>query len=303
MAQRKSAKRFLNAQTMMGLVNSIYVLIMSGWCVLVGALPLTLVLLLIHDLQYWPTFVVAAALSAPGIAALFAVFRDHPALFARNAAVRASIIDDNADDPAFPPDWIAEAYVPVDTMVMVIRPYFRAYAKVFARSLLMGLTFGAAIFLLLYDVQIMLQLGRVGAALVPVLLVMVVLLVQSLLLSLVLVVEYPKARYLSLIKGSVLLCVRRFWVTILTAVLLFAYWWGVAENPLMVVVLFTGLIVYIVWASVRWQAQVMMKQMAIDSGDRRIMAMYGIDPDNASDSAGRAARRGSLFSGTTDFQQ
>lgn len=293
-----SAKRFLSGQTFMGLANSIYVMLMSGWCLLVGALPLTLVLLLIHDLRYWPTYVAAMALSAPGFAALFAVFRDHPSLFARNAAVRAKVLEDASDDSDFPPAWIARPYVPVDTSVAVIRPYFRAYARVFARSLAAGVTFGVLAFLFLYDVQIMLKLQPYGVCVVPLLLVLTAMAVQSMLVALVLVVEYPKARYRSVVKNGVLLCVRRIWVTILTAALALAYWWGVVQAPLMVVMLGTGLIAYLLWASTQWQARGMFEAMAAESGDGRIMRMYGVE--------GRVAKTrafSGFFSGTRDYRQ
>ena len=275
-------------------VNTVLVLLESSLCAIVGMLPLVLVAFLINDFNYWPTYVVAAALSMPGLAALFAMFRDQPMLFSANASTRARVWFEHMGDRNFPPDWIAEPYVRPDTSVAFIKPYFRAYRRVFLRALAVGAAFWALVFCLIYDMFIMVQLSW-GAALVPVLVVVAAMALQSMMVALVLVVEYPKAKYLSVLKNGVILAVRRVPVLLLTVVALAGYVWGLFTWSIAVLVFATGIAAYLVWASANWQASLMFEQLARESGDKRIIDMYQA-------SGSKPSAFGSFFKGTSDYQ-
>jgi len=51
------------------------------------------VLIFLRDLQYFPTYLLSAVLSAPGLAALFAIYRDHPGLSSASARARRQAVD------------------------------------------------------------------------------------------------------------------------------------------------------------------------------------------------------------------
>ena len=274
-------------------VNTLIVVIEASLCMIVGALPLMVVAFVVNDLAYWPIYIAAAALSTPALAALFAMFRDQPTLLSANAATRARVWLDNESDADFPPDWIASPYVRSDSSVLFVKPYCKAYARLFARSLGVGAFFWLLVFCFAYDVLIALQLSW-GAALIPMLAICMLLSFQSMAVALVLAAEYPKAKYLQLLKNGFLLSVRRIPVLLLTLVALAGYAWALFTWTIPVLVFATGIAVYLVWACANWQASLMFEVMAKESQDRRIIDMY-----QAARPSGKSL--GSWFRGTKDY--
>lgn len=294
MASSFSKQSFNKAFTTVA--NSIYLMLMAGWLTLLCTLPLTICFALRVPITYYPTYAGALALSAPGFAALFAIFRDQPTFGSRDAQLRVKLAEDHAKDPDFPPDWIAAPYVPSDRPAAIFKPFFRAYGKLFLRALLVGLTCGFAIFAFGYDIQLSQQFQG-GAVLMPVLLVAMALFLQAYFVGLVIIVEYPKAKWWSVMKSAVLLSVRR-WVALLIAlVVMVGFFWGVMWNPILVLMLGTGLIFYIEYSAARWQAQILFAQMAVESGDKRIRDMYSVGAD------AKRPRRSSFWRGGADVMQ
>lgn len=286
---KNGAGRFLGG--VFGTVGiAVYVMVIAGWCALIGMMPLILVQFVVPNWHFYPVLLVALALSTPGIAALFAVFRDQPVLFSRVAEIRTQAMDDGY----VPPDWIAPSYVSSDAGSAFIRPYVRAYRRVWKRSLIQGTISSLLIFSVIYDAQIFSQ-TRWGSVIVPAMLVIAAMLIQALLVALVLVVEYPKAKWTSVFKNGFLLSIRRFYMVVVSALALGGYIWGLSAKPILVVLLATGLVGYIVWASARWQADKLFILMAEESGDERIVDMYT--------SAGKDTGRTSLFGSTADYRQ
>ncbi|OZG58729.1 hypothetical protein BTIS_0450 [Bifidobacterium tissieri] len=288
--QKQSSSNF--AGTFLTVANSIFVILALGWCSLVGMLPLLLVSGFVHDLSYYALYLVALALSTPGIAALFAVFRDQPTLFSGNSALRAKVWQDHAGEKDFPPDWIARPYVDPNHNAAVIRPYFRAYARVFVRSLIMGFTFALLAFCFLYNMQIFAQMPF-GVYVTPMLAVCLVFLAQAWLISLVLVAEYPKAKWLVTVKNAVMLSVRRFYMIIVSGIVLAAFGFAlVTWSPILFLLLGTGVVGYMLWASARWQADKLFVLMANESKDKRIIDMYSAQ-----------SRGNNFFNAQSDWQQ
>lgn len=290
MAQSSTGGMF-NA-TYTKVVNTVLVLIESSLCLIVGMLPLVLALFLLPGGGYWPLFLLAAWLSTPGLAALFAIFRDQPVLFSSNATVRAKVWTDHESEPDFPPDWISAPYVPTDATVAFIKPYFRAWKRLALRTLAVGAFFWLLEFCLVYDILMAARFSW-GAALVPVLVIVAAMCLEALMVALILAAEYPKARYWALIKNGFLLSVRRIPTTLLTVVALAGYVWALWTWTLQVLVFATGIAAYLVYAAANWQANLMFVQMAKESGDPRIMDMYrGKDKEE----------KHSWFSSTRDYQ-
>lgn len=275
------------------IANTLMVIIEASLCLIVGALPLVVVAFAVNDFDYWALYIVAAALSMPGIAALFAIFRDQPTLLSMNASVRTQVWLDNESDPDFPPEWIAAPYVYPDASVMFIKSYFKAYARLFKRSLGIGVFYWFLVFCFGYDILIVLQLSW-GGFIVPMLVICILVALQSMMVSLVLAVEYPKAKYVQLLKNGFLLSVRRLPVLLLTLVALGGYAWALFTWTIPVLVFASGIAAYVVWACANWQASVLFSSMAMESGDKRIIDMYHATHNSA-------ASKSSWFRGTKDY--
>lgn len=326
-ASPDATNKWFQADAFMHIVNSVTVMILAGLCCLVTALPLVIVMFAVNDLAYWPLYFAAAALSSPSVAALYAMFRDHPALLARGSRVRVKRMleaarggaDDaagGADDAAgvavgsagasatgagaaaaFPPDWIAGLYVRQDVSVAMFRPYFRAYARLFPRALAIGATFSLIGFAFVYNILLFSQFPW-GICVSAPLAVCLALMFAAFSIAMVLVVEYPKARYLSVLKNSAILCIRRPYILLVTVVATVAYGYGLFHWALLMMVFGTGVLWYLIWGASRWQAQRLFAQMAAESGDQRIVEMYEVVP-----AAAGSTGVGSFLSGTTDWRQ
>lgn len=313
-ASPDATNKWFQADAFMHIVNSVVVMILAGVCCLVAALPLVIVMLVVNDLNYWPLYFAAAALSSPSVAALYAMFRDHPALLARGSRVRVKRMMDAETEHAaagtsgstgdtaatFPPDWIAGLYVRQDVAVAMFRPYFRAYARLFPRALAVGATFALIGFAFVYNIALFAQFPW-GAAVTPALAVCLVFLFAAFSIAMVLVVEYPKARYLSVMKNAAILCIRRAYILLITAVALVAYGYGLFHWALLMMVFGTGVLWYLIWGASRWQAQRLFMQMASESHDSRVVEMYEIAPAAGSSTGGSGI--GGFLSGLTDWRQ
>lgn len=260
-------------RALLGVTNSVAVVLGSGFCTLIGMLPLVLVLVFMQSPEYYPACILSCVLSAPGLAALFAVFRDHPGLASSSTAIRFHVLETMEEEGRKLPDWIARPYVDQSVTSGFFTYYFKAYARLAVRSWMAWLPLGIIAFALVYDLQIAAAVSW-GGLLWPLIVVCLVLLVQTAFVSLVLVVEYPKAGIRRLLVNALLLSVRRFYMLLVSILALAGYVWGLLRSPILVALLGTGLIWYLIWAAARWQAQPFFLQMAKESRDPVIESMY-----------------------------
>ena len=280
-------------RALLGITNSIAVVLGAGCCSLLGMLPLVAVLIFLRDPQYFPTYLLAAVLSAPGLASLFAVYRDHPGLSSTTAQARRQVVASMMERGHPLPDWIAKPYVDSGTVYGFFRAYWRAYKILALRSWAAWLPLGLIAFALIYDLQIASQLSWGQILFLPIV-VCLLLLLQAGLVALVLLVEYPRARIRKVLVNGLLLSVRRWYMLVLSLAVLAGYAWGLMRSPILVALLATGLIWYLVWAAVRWQADPFFRQMARESGDPGVQAMYGLP---------EAGGKGSSFTALKDYRQ
>ena len=292
--RRRMRKPHFSANAFLAVANVVYMLLAMLVLTLAGCFPLLLAFVFVPDFGFYPLFLAAAALCAPGIAASFAIFRDHPVFQTSSRSDALSALADAASDvdskaggdansdagnnavsaaDSGLPDWIASAYVRSDVSVAVFRPYVRAYVRLFWRALIVGVTFGVIEFVALYDAQLLMQVGW-GQLLVPMLLVVAVVSAEAELLALNLVVEFPKARWGALLRNGYLFSVRRVLMLVVNLACLGVYTWGLTRSPILVATLATGVLIFVVWAGVRWQSQPLALAMARESGDRRLVALY-----------------------------
>ncbi|WEV72618.1 hypothetical protein [Bifidobacterium sp. ESL0790] len=298
MAASGDGKRHSIGQAFGVVGNNVYVLLMAGWCIFIGISPLIVMWLVVHDISYYPSLTLALALSSPGIAAAFALFRDQPTLFGRAGKRKVQMVDHGYKLP----DWIAGPYVGSDQTAACIRPYFRAYVRLFPRAILQGAIYGFFIFSFSYSMQIMMQIN-LGAMMVPILSVCILFLIQALLVSLILIVEYPYAKWYAVVKNGVLLSVRRLYMIVVDAVAVIGYFWGMASYPILTGLMFTGIIWYIIWASARWQADVLFEALARQSGDEKLVELYTGDSEKHRGGRGGGSGMSGLFSAMSDYQQ
>lgn len=282
-------------RALLGVTNSIAVVLGSGFCTLIGMLPLILVLVFAQSPDYYPAYLLAGVLSAPGLAALFAIFRDQPGLASSSTTIRIHILETMEAEGEQLPDWIAPPYVEQSATSGFLTYYFKAYVRLAIRSWMVWLPLGIIAFALIYDLQIA-ALVSWGGLLWPPIVVCLVLLVQTAFISLVLVVEYPKAKIRRILVNSLLLSVRRFYMLLIAFLALAGYIWGLFKSPILVGLLGTGLIWYLIWAAARWQAQPFFLQMAKESHDPRIESMYR-------QGSGVPWSSGSAFSSLSDYRQ
>ncbi|MBW3093311.1 hypothetical protein KIH79_10350 [Bifidobacterium sp. 82T10] len=357
-ASPDATNKWFQADAFMRIVNSVTVILLAGICSLIASLPLVIVALVVNDLNYWPLYLAAAAVSSPAVAALYAMFRDHPALSSHASRVRIKLMTESGDGAAatasasgfpttsaasaasvgsavagsrnggdraaftqrddrsssgrsssapsgqrgrrgnaaaFPPDWIAMPYVRQDVAVAFFKPYFAAYRALCRRAWAQGCTFAIVAFALGYDILLLAQMPW-GVYVVPALAVVLLFVFAAFSISMVLIVEYPKAKYLSVLKNSALLSVRRLYILLITAVALVAYGYALFRWFVPVAVLGTGVLWYLVWGASRWQAQLMFSALARESHDDRIIAMYQVAPATGSGISG-------FLKGTTEWRQ
>lgn len=190
---------------------------------------------------------IAIALSGPGIAAAFAAFRDAPG-FAFGEAKRERLAGGGERDR---PAYLAAPYWRPAEGGRLLRPYARAYAVLLRRSLGYSLGFGAAVAIGLVDLQLLRAFSWGAMAAIPVA-VALALAVIVYLASLVLVVEYPKAKVRTTLWNAAFLGMKRWFASALVLVAVAVGASGVAMQPVLVLMLAISLVAYLVWGTTRW---------------------------------------------------
>lgn len=272
-SSRGSAMMSNAASAFLQVSYAVFVLLALGWCLALGSLPLIVVVLVVHDVSYFPIYLIAGVFSIPALAACFAVCRDQPTLFSPAAAHRAQLVHYEQQHDDFPPAWIAPPYVHDTHEVAVFRPFFKAYRKLFLKSLILGATGGILLYIILLDMNFLAQ-WQYGALVTPALGIIGVLIAAAVCIALVLIVEYPQAKLPIVMRNALWLSVRRIVMIPVSIVAVGTYIWAFFSSPILTLLLATGIICYLVWASARWQAQLLMVQMARESKDPRIIALY-----------------------------
>jgi len=182
----------------------------------------------------------AWVLSAPGLAAAFAAYRDSPLLrCSEPAQVREARVRRRSGNDA-----VAGSYWPDRDEWRIVLPYLGAYVRLVARSLQVSLIFGAILTVLLVGAILTLGAGPGPPALPAVLLAVAAITVVAHLVALVLVVELPRAQRGAIVRNAYLLTARRpvRAVLALGSVAVFAVAFQVA--PLIALTIGTGLVFF-----------------------------------------------------------
>lgn len=238
------------------IVDAVYVMLALSVCVLMGCASLLVVCFLPFPVaETCPWLCVALALSAPGIAAAFAIYRDHPVLRPSHfAGMESGAEKASYSSGEIVPEWAAAPYVEADSGVAVFRPFFAAYVKLWKRSLALGAVSGTLLFVLSYDARLLAQVSW-GIYVMVLACAIGVIALMALMTSLELAVEFPKAKFSALLRNGLLLAVFKLPITLGLTVVVGTYMWGVAHYPLPVLVLMTGLVGYLIWVGARSQSK------------------------------------------------
>ncbi|MFF2486877.1 ferredoxin-NADPH reductase [Microbacterium sp. NPDC058062] len=173
----KKLNGLVSHETWASLIGMIYLGLIVNLLLVVSSLPLVVLLVTTDPLYSWPLLAIAAPLAAPGLAAAFRAFREHG----------------------------EGGLGPIRAFVAGLRATWR-------RALLIGAAVAAVIVVLLVDVR-MLSNTAVAVFTVPLLGVLALLAIAVGLVALVAIAEVPAARLRDVLRASLYLSLRRWYLT------------------------------------------------------------------------------------------
>ncbi|CAM3503026.1 DUF624 domain-containing protein [Occultella aeris] len=207
----------LSADTWETVFGVAYLVAMTNLMLVLGALPLVLLLITTDPVSSWPALAVAGVAATPAVTAAFAVFRANT--LARDAGV--------------------------------VRTFWRAWARHLRRSLAVGTLLISTAVVLAVDV-VAVSGTRPGAVLTPLLVVLFVLALITALIALVASVERPDARLRDVLKASLYLGVRRWYLTIVSLITLGLLAGLFSLHPALALGLAATPLLYAAWANSRY---------------------------------------------------
>lgn len=194
-----------------------YTAMMTNLLLAVGSLPLLVLLVTTDPRASWPALVLTGIAAVPALTAAFAVFRDFTLAGAGG----------------------------------VIRTFARAWLAHLRRSLAVGMLAGGVAVVLIVDV-VTLTGSRAGAIATPVLVVLLALTLATALTALVATVERPDARLREVLKASLYLSLRRWYLTAASFAVLALLAWLLTTSPALAVGLAASPLLYAVWGNARF---------------------------------------------------
>jgi len=224
MARRK----LISADMWDTLFGLTYLVLRTNAMLLLAAAPLVVLTLTTDPRSSWPALAVAGVLATPAISAAFTVFHRFN----------------------------------VERRTEVVRGFWRAWALHLRRSLAIGaLTVGGSAVLGI-DV-IALSDHRPGALFVPLLLVLGLLLWTTALLALVAGVERPEARLRDVLKASLFLGVRRWYLTVVSFLALGSLLALFIYSPALALGIATTPLLYAAWGNSRYSLRPVLPHGAV----------------------------------------
>ena len=197
--------------------GTVYVALMTNVLLVLACLPVVVGLVVTDPVRSWPLLALVAPLCAPAACAAFAVF----AAFSAQGTTA------------------------------VVRTFARAWRSVARRALAIGALVSGAVVVLGVDARAAWP-SRLGAIAIPVIAVLVVLILATGMLALVAVVERPGARVRDLLRATLYLAVRRWYLTAASLLVLGLLATLVAARPALGLGLGLAPLLYVVWANSRY---------------------------------------------------
>ncbi|MGW9585521.1 ferredoxin-NADPH reductase [Microbacterium sp. NPDC055455] len=198
------------------LIGIIYLALVVNLLLVIACLPLVAVLATTDPLHSWPLVAATAPLATPGVAAAFRAFREHG----------------------------AGGLGPIRAFAAGLRDTWR-------RALLIGAAVTAAVVVLLVDVR-MLSNTAVAVVTVPLLAVLVLVAVAVGLVALVALAEAPAARLRDVLRASLYLSLKRWYLTAASLLALVAQAAVFATAPALGLGLTASAALYFAWTNSRF---------------------------------------------------
>lgn len=215
--ERTSRIPRLSADTWDTIFGLAYLVVMTNVMLLVSTFPLILLLTTTDPSRSWPALAVAAVLAFPALPAAFAVF--------------SRFTDERSTE--------------------IARTFVRTWWRTLRRSLTVGALTVGVVVVLAVDAAAMWG-TRLGAVVLPALIVLALLTCSTALLALVASIERPDARLRDVLKASLYLGVRRWYLT-LGSFLILALLAGLfVEQPAVAIGIASTPLLYAVWGNSRY---------------------------------------------------
>lgn len=194
----------------------VYLALITNVLLVISCLPFVLLLITTDPARSWPLLAAAAPFCAPGVSAAFATFRE----FSRNGVTPAR---------AFIVGWLAT----------------------WRRAFQLGALVTAVLVVLIVDVRFFAE-SSIGVAVVPVLTVLTLMVIAVALVSLVAISDDPRSRLRDVIRAGIYLSVRRWYLTIVSLVVIGTQAALFANMPAIALGLTAAPTLYFAWANSRY---------------------------------------------------
>lgn len=194
-----------------------YLVLMTNILLVIACLPMVAGLVATDPVRSWPLLAVVAPFCAPGLAAAFAVFSAFSA----------------------------------EHSTTVVRTFARTWRATWRRATALGALTSATLVVLGVDTRA--AWGRpIGAAVIPVLAMVMLLAGSTALLALVAIAERPAARLRDALRACLYLVVRRWYLTLFSLAVLALFEALLAAHPAIALGLAASPLLYVVWANSRY---------------------------------------------------
>lgn len=202
--------------TWASILSFVSLLLITNLLLVVSCLPLVMLLMTTDPALSWPLIALATPLATPGVCAAFRAFREHGA---------------GGSGP--------------------VAAFWAGLRDTWRRSLLIGSATTALVVVLLVDVR---ALSATDAAVfvIPLLAVLVVLAVAASLLALVGLAEVPTAGWRDLLRASVYLSLRRWYLTAVSLGVLVAQAGVFQAAPALGLGITASVVLYLAWTNSRF---------------------------------------------------
>lgn len=203
------------------LIGMIYLALIVNLLLVLTCLPLVALLVTTDPAYSWPLLAVAAPLASPGIAAAFRAFREHGALSRTGTGLGP------------------------------VRAFFAGLRETWWRALVIGAAVAGVVVVLLVDVRT-LSSTSAGVFTVPLLGVLALVAIAAGLVALVAVAEVPTARLRDVVRASLYLSLRRWYLTAVSLAALAAQAAVFAAAPALAAGLTASAALFFAWSNSRY---------------------------------------------------
>lgn len=197
-------------------INVVYLGLIINALLFVSSLPIVALLVTTDPVRSWPLLAIAAPLAAPGITAAFTAFREY---------------GNGGTTPA--------------------RAFVSGWRRSWRSAMTLGAITSAVLVVLLVDVRMLAPITA-GVVIVPVLGMLTAITAAIALVGFVAIAEQPKARLRDVLRATAYLCVRRWYLSIVSLMVIGAQLALFANLPAIGIGLTASPALYLAWANSRF---------------------------------------------------